>query len=141
MRYVDQFPELSVGQDDSGAATASVVVIFPVLLFVFMALVQWGLYFHAQSVVDAAAQDASRAARDVGATSEAGHAVADELLAGATGSGLIEDVAINVAEADGTVRATVRGDVRALVPLPGFDLTVEGVSAGPKERFIAEDQR
>lgn len=118
------------------------VVLFPVLVVMFMALVQWGLYFHAQSLADAAAQDASRAARDAGATPADGMAVADQLLADATGSGLLERVAVNVDDTTtGTVRATVRGDVRSLVPLPGFDLTVEGVSEGPKERFIAEAER
>ena len=117
------------------------VVLFPVLVVMFMALVQWGLYFHAQSLADAAAQDASRAARDAGATPADGMAVADQLLADATGSGLLERVAVNVDDTTGNVRATVRGDVRSLVPLPGFDLTVEGVSEGPKERFIAEADR
>ena len=117
------------------------VVLFPVLVVMFMALVQWGLYFHAQSLADAAAQDASRAARDAGATPADGMAVADQLLSDATGSGLLERVAVNVDDTTGNVRATVRGDVRSLVPLPGFDLTVEGVSEGPKERFIAEADR
>jgi hypothetical protein len=35
----------------------------------------------------------------------------------------------------------VRGHVRSFVPLPGFDLTVEGVSQGAKERFIGESDR
>lgn len=127
--------------DDTGSATASVVVVFPVLIVMFMALVQWGLYFHAQSLADAAAQDASRAARDAGATPADGRAVADQLLFDATGSGLLERVAVDVDDNSGTVRATVRGEVRSLVPLPGFDLIVEGVSVGPKERFIAEADR
>ena len=39
-------------RDETGSATASFVVVFPVLIVMFMALVQWGLYFHAQSLVD-----------------------------------------------------------------------------------------
>jgi len=127
--------------DETGSSTASLVIVFPVLIVMFMALVQWGLYFHAQSLVDAAAQDASRAAQDAGATPDDAKAVAAQLLSPATGSGLLENTTVNIDDADGTVRATVRGDVRSLVPLPGFDLSVEGVSAGPKERFIGEDSR
>ena len=128
-------------RDERGSSAASFVVLFPVLLVMFMALVQWGLYFHAQSLVDAAAQDGSRAAQDAGGTPDDGHAVADQLLADATRSGLLNDVTVNVNDTNGIVRAVVRGHVRSFVPLPGFDLTVEGVSEGAKERFIGENER
>lgn len=128
-------------RDESGSATASYVVLFPVLLVVFMALVQWGLYFHAQSLVDAAAQDAARATQDAGGTTDDGLAVADDLLADAQGSGLLEDLLIDVDDDGSAVRSTVTGRVRALVPLPGFDLTVRGLAEGPKERFVAENER
>jgi len=128
-------------RDETGSATASFVVVFPVLIVMFMALVQWGLYFHAQSLVDAAAQDGSRAAQDAGASADDGRAVANQLLSDATGSGLIGNVSVAVDDSNGTVRAVVRGRVRSLVPLPGFDLTVEGVSQGAKERFVGENDR
>ena len=106
-----------------------------------MGLVQWGLSFHAQALVDAAAQDGSRAARDRGATPGDGEAVAGQLLADATDSGLLTDVTVDIAENGGVVRATVRAHVRTLVPLPGFANTVEGISEGPVERFVAENNR
>ena len=127
--------------NEDGSATASLVVLFPVLIVMFMALVQWGLYFHAQSLVDAAAQDGSRATQDAGGTAADGKQVADQLLADATRTGLLENVTVAIDDADGSVRATVRGKVRSFVPLPGFDLTVEGVSEGAKERFVGEDDR
>jgi Flp pilus assembly protein TadG len=127
--------------EDRGSATASYVLLFPVLLIVFMALVQWGLYFHAQSLVDAAAQDAARATQDAGGTPDDGRAVADDLLADARGSGLLENVDVAIDDDGAVVRATVRGRVRSLVPLPGFDLSVSGLSEGPKERFVPEDAR
>lgn len=134
-------PGCAMWRDESGSATVSYVVLFPVLLVVFMALVQWGLYFHAQSLVDAAAQDATRATQDAGGTIDDGRSVADELLADARASGLLEDLAVDIDDSAGSVRAAVTGRVRALVPLPGFDLTVHGVADGPKERFVAEDAR
>ena len=126
---------------ESGSGTASFVVLFPVLLVMFMALVQWGLYFHAQSLVDAAAQDASRATQDAGGTIEDGRAVAHQLLADATRSGLLEHLNLDIDDTDGTVHASVRATVRSLVPLPGFNLTVEGVSNGAKEQFLDETTR
>lgn len=127
--------------DERGSAAASYVLLFPVLLVMFMSLVQWGLYFHAQSLVDAAAQDAARATQDAGGTADDGRAVADELLADARSSGLLENLDVTIDDAGGLVRASVNGRVRSLVPLPGFDLSVHGLAEGPKERFVAEDAR
>jgi Flp pilus assembly protein TadG len=126
---------------ETGSGTASFVVLFPVLLVMFMALVQWGLYFHAQSLVDAAAQDANRATQDAGGTTEDGRAVAEQLLADATRSGLLDQLDLTIDDTNGTVHTSIRASVRSLVPLPGFDLTVEGVSNGAKEQFINETAR
>lgn len=127
--------------DERGTSTASFVILFPLFLFMFMGLVQWGLYFHARSQVAAAAQDAARATQGVDGTIEDGQAVASSLLGEATGSGLLEDVHIDVTRADGVVRAQVDARVRVLVPLPGFDIHVSGSSEGPSEAFEPEPER
>ena len=128
-------------RNERGTATASFVILFPLFLFMFMGLVQWGLYFHARSQVAAAAQDAARAAQGVDGTVEDGQAVASSLLADATGSGLLQGVTVDVSRADGVVRAQVGAQVRVLVPLPGFDLHVHGVSEGVAEEFEPEPER
>jgi len=127
--------------DERGTSTASFVILFPLFLFMFMGLVQWGLYFHARSQVAAAAQDAARATQGVDGTPEDGRAVASSLLADATGSGLLEDVTVDVTRTDGVVRAQVDAQVRVLVPLPGFDIRVSGVSEGAAEDFEPEPER
>lgn len=128
--------------DETGAATASFVVVFPVVVVMFMALVQWGLRFHAQSLLDAAAQDATRAAQAFDGTPHAAHQVAANLLGDAMASGLLHDVDVDVAEEAGSVRTVVRAEVRSLVPLPGFaGGAVEGISEAPKERFVAGSGR
>lgn len=126
---------------ERGAATASFVIMFPLFLFMFMALVQWGLYFHARSQVSAAAQDATRAAQGVDGTVEDGEAVANSLLADARESGLLEDITVDVSRVNGTVRAQVDAQVRVLVPLPGFAVHVQGVSQGAAEEFEPETER
>ena len=128
-------------RDERGASTASFVILFPLFLFMFMGLVQWGLYFHARSQVSAAAQDAARATQGVDGTPDDGRSVASSLLADATGSGLLEDVTVDVTRADGVVRAQVDAQVRVLVPLPGFDLHVRGISEGAAEEFEPEPER
>ena len=132
---------LARARDERGTSTASFVILFPLFLFMFMGLVQWGLYFHARSQVSAAAQDAARAAQGVDGTPEDGRAVATSLLADATRSGLLENLAIDVTRTDGIVRAEVAADVRVLVPLPGFDVHVRGVSQGEAEEFEPEPER
>jgi Flp pilus assembly protein TadG len=122
-------------RSERGSSTASFVILFPLFLFMFMGLVQWGLYFHARNQVAAAAQDAARAAEGVDGTPEDGKSVADSLLADARRSGLLEDVTVDVTRVDGTVRAQVDAQVRVLVPLPGFDMHVQGVSEGDAEDF------
>lgn len=127
--------------DERGTSTASFVILFPLFLFMFMGLVQWGLYFHARSQVAAAAQDAARATQGVDGTIEDGQAVAASLLADATASGLLEDLTVDVTRADGVVRAEVGAQVRVLVPLPGFDIHVRGISEGAAEDFEPEPER
>lgn len=129
------------GRPEDGAATASFVIVFPVLVVMFMALVQWGLYFHAQSLVDAAAQDATRAVQAADGSADDGHQVAGNILGDATGSGLLEGLRVDVADQAGTVRTTVSARVRSLVPLPGFATQVVGISEAAKERFVAEPAR
>ena len=127
--------------DERGTSTATFVILFPLFLFMFMGLVQWGLYFHARSQVAAAAQDAARATQGVDGTVEDGRAVASSLLEDATSSGLLDDVTVDVTRADGIVRAQVDAQVRVLVPLPGFDVHVRGVSQGATEEFQPEPER
>ena len=117
------------------------MILFPVLIVMFMGLVQWGLYFHARQVVTAAAQDAVRAAQDADATLTTGRAAADAVLDPSIRAGLFDSTHTEVTQADGTVRAVVGGRVRSLVFIPGFSLEVNGVAEGPKEQFVPEDQR
>ncbi|MGH9117150.1 MAG: TadE family protein [Acidimicrobiales bacterium] len=128
--------------DERGSSNlASVVILFPVLIVMFMGLVQWGLYFHARQVVTAAAQDAVRAAQDADAIPANGQAAADAVLDPSIRSGLLESTHSEVTETDEMVRAVAGGRVRSLVFLPGFTLDVTGVAEGPKEQFVPEDQR
>jgi hypothetical protein len=48
---------------------------------------------------------------------------------------------VSIDVAGGDIHTVVRARVRSLVPLPGFDATVEGASQGVKERFVAEGDR
>ena len=124
--------------DEGGAVNANAVIIFPLVLLIVMALVQWGLYFHGQHLVDA--QDAARAAQGVDGTPADGRAVADDLLATERASGLLHDVAIDITANGGVVRVDVRAKVTSLIPL-SFARDLHGEAQGPAERFTAETDR
>jgi Flp pilus assembly protein TadG len=113
--------------------------VFPLTVLVFMTLVQWGLYFHATQVVDAAAQDAARALR-ASAGDDAARAAAEDLLAPARASGLLHEPTVDHTIDAGTVTVNVTGTVTRLVPLP-LDLRVKGVSSGPIETYVSEPDR
>lgn len=125
---------------ERGAVNANAVIIFPLVLLMVMALVQWGLYFHGQNLVAAAAQDAARATQGVDGTPADGRTVAEGLLAAERASGLLHDVAIDITTVDGIVRVDVHAKLRSLVPLP-FVTDLHGEAQGPAERFVAETDR
>lgn len=127
---------------DRGASSlASVVILYPVLIVMFMGLVQWGLYYHARQVATAAAQDAVRAAQNADATTDTGYAAAAAVLDPSHRAGLFDSTHVEVTETGGMVRAVAGGRVRSLVFIPGFTMEVSGVAEGPKEQFAPEADR
>jgi Flp pilus assembly protein TadG len=122
-------------RDEQGSALVEAVLVFPALLLAVMLIVQFALYFHAQSVAEAAAQDAVTQARHVGGTEtggrDAGYATLDKL-----GPRLLTRREVTVQRGTETARATVSATVASLVP--GLHLRIEETAAGPVERFIPQ---
>lgn len=104
----------------------------PVLLFLVMLLVQAGLWFHAQHVAQAAAQEGLRAARVQGGTVVAGDARAHEFL-DSLGREIIQGRRVEV-DRDGDV-ATVRVEGWAVNVVPGLRFSISEVAEGPVEVF------
>lgn len=116
--------------------TTQVAVVFPALLFWIMLIVQFGLWYHAKQVADAAAAEAADAAQVVGATDLDGETAADAVLAQ---SGNLHDVTIEVDRTVDRVVVTIQGSSPRLVP--GFAWEVTGRADAPVERFVPEDER
>ncbi len=116
------------------------VILFPLLIFMFMGIVQWGMWWHAQAQLTAAAQDAARAAQGHLGSVESGEAIANELVTPALSSGLVSDTQVDITNTDGMIRVEVTANLRALVPLP-MNLTVRGIAEGPDEIFVSEANR
>jgi Flp pilus assembly protein TadG len=123
-------------RSQAGSATVEAVLAFPALMLAVMMIVQFVLYFHAQSVAEAAAQDAAAIARQADGTEpaarEAGNRSLDRL-----GPRLLTQRDVDVDRGVTSVRVTVSAHVASLVP--GLDLHVKETATGPVERFVPGD--
>jgi TadE-like protein. len=113
-------------------------VLVPVLMLAVLLIVEAALVRHGNQVAKAAAEDGAAAARAYGGSVAAGEAEARDTLA-QLGSGLLDDVAVNVQRDPSRARVEVTGRVRGV--LPGIRPTVRAVSSGMTERFVAEGRQ
>ncbi len=120
-------------RSDAGMTTSQVAIVFPALLFWIMLIVQYGLWYHAKQVADAAASEAIDAAQTPASTQADGEAAARSFLAA---SGNLTAVVVDVRRDPTTVFVEIRGDAPQLVP--GFSWSVTSRAEGPVERFVPE---
>lgn len=121
---------------DERGDVAPTVILAPLTVFLVMFVVQMGLFFHARTVLNAAAQDATRAVQLENATAADGQAAADAVLAGSEGFLTVTSLTID----DGDpVEVVITADVVSLVPF--WSGSTSAASSGPKELFRPEDER
>jgi len=124
-----------VGGDDGFSSVATLVILTPLLVVMFLGVVQYGLRSHAQQLVEAAAQDAARVLEHEGGTEAEASTVATNFLASSVQSGFLTGPPqITFTGDDQTVRVVVTAQVTSPGLLP-MSTTVQGVSAGPIETF------
>ncbi|MCB1010633.1 MAG: pilus assembly protein [Microthrixaceae bacterium] len=116
--------------------TIQVAILFPVVLLWIMLIVQYGLWWHAKQVANAAAAEAVDAAQISSGSARDGEDAATSYLAQ---SGNLDNVTITVSREPTVVTVEVRGDAPQLVP--GFEWSVTARSTSPVERFIPEPER
>ncbi|MBF8169533.1 MULTISPECIES: TadE family protein [Streptomyces] len=143
-RRVDAAREAAATRgDDSGMTAIEFVLLTPVLFFMIFATVQFGLYFFADHVAQAAAQAGARKARATadaqpgGWRGEANDVVDSYIRQLGPQLVLSPDVKTLQPQQD-----TVGVEITARIPtvFPGLDLTVHAQSMGPVERFVPEGQ-
>jgi Flp pilus assembly protein TadG len=117
---------------ERGSAATEVVLLTPVLLSLVMLVVQFGLWYHAEHVAQAAAQEGVRSARLEGSTAEAGRTRAFDFLA-VSGPTIVQDATVIASRDAETATVEVRG--RAVTVVPGFSLPVNSKATSPVERF------
>lgn len=123
-------------RSERGMTTIQVAILFPVVLLWLMLIVQYGLWWHAKQVANAAAAEAVDAAQVSDGTAADGEAAASSYL---DQSGNLENVTVAVDRQPTVVIAEVHGDAPQLVP--GFAWSVTARSEAPVERFIPEPER
>lgn len=118
--------------DERGSASLELVIVFPVLMLLFFAAIQAGVYFYGRSVALAAAQEGARAAAQETGSAGKGQAAAAG-FADRAGGRLIQSLSISSRRGGQTAAVAVRG--RSLSLLPGFDgFAIEQVAALPVEK-------
>ncbi len=123
-------------RDERGMTTIQVAILFPAVLIWLMLIVQYGLWWHAKQVANAAAAEAVDAAQVQDGTAADGEAAAASYLAQ---SGNLNAITITVDRQPTVVIAEVHGDAPQLVP--GISWSVTARSEAPVERFIPEPER
>jgi Flp pilus assembly protein TadG len=123
------------GSRQTGASTVELAVATPLLLFLLLIVVQFGVWLHATHIAQAGADQGLAAARAVDGTPAAGRAQADTVLA-QLASGILTDPAVDVTAVSGPdggpqLRVDVRGSAASVVPL--LHLPVHVSAQGPRE--------
>ena len=128
------------GGRDTGSATVEVAILFPVLLAVIVAIVQYGLWFHARSLALAAAQEGVTAARAYAADPAIGPGRAREFVQAHGADTLTDVTATATSPGAGQVGVQVTGRSLSLLPgVPGPAVTQS--ADGPVERFTVAGNR
>lgn len=124
------------GGDDRGLTTVELTIVAPLLFWWVMLIVQYGLWWHAKQVANAAAAEAVDVAQTPDGTASGGDAAARDFLAE---SGNLRNVEVTVDRGTEAVTAQVQGDAPQLVP--GWSWGVTARSQAPVERFVPAGER
>jgi TadE-like protein len=103
-------------RDERGIVTLEFVAVVWAFMVVVLGAAQFGLWWHAQHVVLAAAQDAARLAAAEDGTPAAGHARALQLLQAGLGAGAAT-ATVTVHRGPELASATITGRLQPLLPI------------------------
>jgi len=107
------------------------------MVFIVMLVIQMGLFFHARSVMSAAAQDGARAYQNENGTASDAQFAANQILVGS--ANLLENESVTVSATGSMVTVIITARVTSLIPAFGADIAVE--ASGPREGFTPESGR
>lgn len=126
--------------DDRGEAALELAIVAPVLMLLLLGVLQFGLWYHAQHVVQTAALEASRVAAAEDGTADEGQTRALAVMRAGLGSAS-EDSMVEVNVASESVITTIEAKMRGLLPIPGLssiDLRAKAVTYRERFRPVGE---
>lgn len=118
-------------RDERGMGAPEFVIVMPVVMLIFLLLVQWSVQLYNDRIVHAAAREAAVDAASWQGTEANGRQTAKEYLSG-SGSDL-SNTSVRISVGATEVTVTVSGDVMTL--LPGMRKRVSATATVPRERF------
>ena len=120
-------------RDDSGFSALEMVIIFPVTILIVFGIVQFAIWYHANDIAQAAAQQAVRSASAYNGTQADGTREAGQVLT-ENAKGLIIHTRIACSRHPGIATVTVTGE--ALQVIPFIPLPVKATATAPVEAFL-----
>lgn len=122
---------------DDGFGTAEYVILLPLIVVLIFAAPQLAEQYFAHEAATSAAQAGARAASTLDAPGGSGQQAAETFLAKA-GSGTLEHTQVTETRTATTVTLHITGDVPAVIPLPGYQPSVDVTVTEARERFIPQ---
>ncbi len=120
---------------ETGQALLETAIAFPILLLVALALVQFALFYHADTVVTGAVQDGARVAAAEDSNVGAGVAHTQALLQAGLGRSATS-VTVQGADGGDTVEIQAQGSLRLIIPwVGGGSVPLRARAEMSKERF------
>lgn len=122
-------------REESGSVSLELALVTPVLMLVVLGLLQFGLWYHAQQVVNSAAREGVRVAATEGGMEEPAEERANQIVLAGLGR-MAEGTRIEAMI--GTDRSSIVVTTRlgGLLPIPGLrEFRIEATATSYRERF------
>lgn len=120
---------------ERGSAAVELAIVAPALMLLVLGVLQFGLWYHAQNVVETAALEGARVAAAEDGTAGAGKARALEVLQEGLGQAAEDEGATASIDQD-AARVEVTAQLPGLLPIPGLRTFVLSSEATVfRERF------
>lgn len=107
-----------IGSSDSGSAPVEFVLVAPLVMLIFAAVLQLGLAAHVRSTLVAAAAEGARAGAEAGAPPGAAVSRTKAAVADSLADGVVEDIDVTTRREGGVPLVAVT--IRARLPLFGL---------------------
>jgi Flp pilus assembly protein TadG len=129
---------LAGSKGERGSSSVEWAVLFPVIVMLLFAGPQLALWYFAREAADAAAHAGARAASTLAAADGVGQRTAEDYLA-QLGTESITSYSVDEARTATSVSVQVTAEVPNVIPLPGFDPSVDVTVVRATERFTTVD--